>query len=78
MKVTIMVSEACDVPCDHCGWLDGLGGVQLVDDQRVSKVLCHQCVIDLVRVCLPNGRFGSYDTQSAPVPVSPLVVQQVA
>jgi hypothetical protein len=70
--------QARDVPCDRCGWLDGLGGIEVEDVTRNRRVFCHQCVIDLVRVCLPNGRFGSYDTQSAPVPVSPLVVQQVA
>ena len=52
-----------NVPCDRCGWLDALGGVQLVDDQRVSKVFCHQCTVDLIRQCLPNGR-------SAPRPVA--------
>jgi len=70
MKVTINFSEARDVPCDRCGWLDGLGGVELIDDQQVSKVFCHQCTVDLVRLCLPNGRFGSHETASAPVAVA--------
>jgi hypothetical protein len=70
MKITIDFSEARDVPCERCGWLDGLGGVQIVDDQQVSKVFCHQCTIDLVRLCLPNGRFLSNETTSAPMPVA--------
>jgi hypothetical protein len=57
---------ARDVPCQRCGWLDGSGGVELTDDQRVKKALCHQCVVDLVRACLPNGRFGSYETTPVP------------
>ena len=68
--------QARDEPCKRCGWLDSRGGIEVEDDTRTRKVFCHQCVIDLVRVCLPNGRFGSYETTAAPAWAS--VVQQVA
>ena len=56
MKIIIDFSVH-DAPCDLCGWLDDSGGVQLVDDQQVSKVVCHQCTLDLVRACLPDSRY---------------------
>jgi len=68
MTLTFDFSQAVDVPCDRCGWLDGRGNIQAVDDQRVSKTLCHQCVVDLVRVCLPDGRFAPSGTSTAQLP----------
>ncbi len=51
-------SQAFDVPCDRCGWLGGLDGVQAVGDQQVSKMLYHQCVADLVRAGRPERGNG--------------------
>jgi hypothetical protein len=62
IRLSIDTSEAHDVACDFCGWQDDAGGVRFVDDQEVSKVLCHQCTINLVRACLPDGRSASYET----------------
>ena len=70
MKLLINLSNAHDVPCDRCGRQDDRGGVELVDDQRVSKVFCQHCILELVRKCLPDGRFVSYDATPAPVPVA--------
>jgi hypothetical protein len=70
MHLLIDLSNAHDVPCDRCGWQDGRGGVELVDDQRVSKVFCQPCVLELVRKCLPDGRFASYETTPAAVAVA--------
>jgi hypothetical protein len=69
MHITIQL-HARDVPCERCGWQDAQGGVQLVDDQRVSKVFCHECTVYLVRQCLPDGRYGSYEAPPAPTPVA--------
>jgi hypothetical protein len=53
-------------PCDLCGWLDDSGGVQLEDDAGVRRVFCHQCVVDLVKVCLglPHGIAGAVPSKS--------------
>lgn len=64
MTITIDMSQALDVPCDLCSWLDDSGSIRLVDDQRVTKFCCRQCTFDLVRACLPNGRFASYETNA--------------
>jgi hypothetical protein len=69
VHITIFFSESHDVSCDRCGWLDGRGGVQLKDNTGASRVLCHRCTVELVRKCLPNGRFGSAETIAAAVSV---------
>jgi hypothetical protein len=43
-------------PCARCGGQDDAGGLELVDDQKVRKVLCRKCTLKLVTVCLePSG-----------------------
>ena len=66
MTLTIHLSEAHDMPCQLCGWLDSRGGVELEDDTGTRKVFCRHCTLELVRLCLPDGRF----TAPAPVPVA--------
>jgi hypothetical protein len=53
MLIVIHLSHACDVPCDRCGWLDSLGGVELSDDTGTHKCFCHSCTLELLRKCLP-------------------------
>ena len=70
IQIILDLSEALNEPCDICGWLDDSGGVELVGEQGASQVLCHQCVVDLVRKSLPNSRFETYDLPSALEPVA--------
>ena len=63
MEIRIDFSQPRFQPCDCCGWLDDLGGVQLVDNTGSRKVFCQQCTVDLVKVCLPRPTVGaSYDS----------------
>jgi hypothetical protein len=73
MYITIDFSAAHDVICDLCGWLDSRGGVELEDDRGTRKVFCHDCVTTLVRECLPDGQFGSFDPRTATLPEAVLV-----
>ena len=62
MGIRIDFTHAHHVPCTRCGGQDDAGGLELVDDQKVRKVLCRRCTLELVTVCLEptvNGK-GSH------------------
>lgn len=44
--------------CQRCGHLDDAGGLELQDDQHVVKILCRNCTLKLVTVCLEPGGNG--------------------
>jgi hypothetical protein len=59
-------THALDEPCQVCHWLDSRGSVQVTDNENVTKAVCHDCAVNLVRACLPDGQFVSHDASAAP------------
>ncbi len=56
MAIRIDFTHAHFEPCARCGGQDDAGGLELVDDQQVNKVLCRKCTLQIVTVCLePSG-----------------------
>ena len=56
MGIRIDFTQAHHVPCVRCRGQDDAGGLELTDDQKVRKVLCRKCTLELVSVCLkPSG-----------------------
>jgi hypothetical protein len=67
ISITIHLSQSCGVPCDRCGGHDGRDGILLEDDTR--KVFCRWCTMELVRRCIQDGRWPSFEP-SAPRPAA--------
>ena len=56
MAIKIDFTHVHHVPCAHCHRQEDAGGLELVDDQKVRKVLCRECTLRLVTICLePTG-----------------------
>lgn len=70
MTLKFDMSQAHDVPCNRCGWLDSHGSIEAEDDTRNRKVFCRQCVGYMMRVLMPNGQFGPHGMAAGPVPVA--------
>jgi hypothetical protein len=66
MLIVINLSDAFAIPCQRCGWQDGLGGVELQDDSGTRKIFCRHCTLELVQKLLPDGRVEI----PAPLPVA--------